>query len=60
MRIWLVDSIVTGAAVLALAWGLAPPAAAQTAGAAYKVPRTADGLPDLQGIWQVRRYDGRL
>ena len=22
--------------------------------AAYKVPRTADGLPDLQGIWQVR------
>lgn len=22
--------------------------------AAYKVPRTPDGLPDLQGIWQVR------
>jgi hypothetical protein len=54
MRIPLVDSIVAGAALLALASGLAPSAPAQTAGAAYKVPRTADGLPDLQGIWQVR------
>ena len=28
---------------------------AQTSGhGAYKVPRTPDGLPDLQGIWQVR------
>ena len=35
------------AAFLTLSVGTAQPAA-------YNVPRTADGLPDLQGIWQVR------
>jgi hypothetical protein len=49
------DSIVTAAAALML-FCAAPlvvevPALAQ---AAYKAPRTADGTPDLQGIWQVR------
>ena len=55
-RISFVDSMVAGAAFLALSLGAAQPAEAQTsmARAAYKVPRTPDGLPDLQGIWQVR------
>ncbi len=49
------DSIVTAAAALML-FCAAPlvvevPALAQPA---YKAPRTADGTPDLQGIWQVR------
>jgi hypothetical protein len=44
------DSIVTVAAALMLVCA-ATQARAQ---AAYKAPRTADGTPDLQGIWQVR------
>src|ERR1700722_6048682 len=54
MKMRLVDLVVAVAAALAVAG--AGPAQAQTsmARSAYKVPRTPDGLPDLQGIWQVR------
>src|SRR5580698_11654301 len=60
MRIALVDSLAAGAAALAmgtvLLLGVTGTAEAQKSAvrAAYKVPRTPDGLPDLQGIWQVR------
>src|SRR6202167_5948770 len=56
MRISFLDSMVAGVAALALSFGSAQPARGQSsmARAAYKVPRTPDGLPDLQGIWQVR------
>lgn len=38
----------------ACGWLLLAPVAAQApAGEAYRAPRTADGQPDLQGIWQV-------
>src|SRR5580700_9358311 len=47
MQTWLRGSVLA-AAVLALA-GI--PAAAQTA--AYKAPRTPDGKPNLNGIWQA-------
>ncbi len=33
---------------------LAIPLAAQTKGRAYVAPRTSDGKPDLQGIWEAR------
>src|SRR5262245_62104105 len=38
------------ALVLLVVVGLSPRAAGQQA---YKAPRTLDGHPDLQGIWQV-------
>jgi len=41
----------TAAAYLAVALALALPALAQ--GPAYKAPRTADGKPNLNGIWQA-------
>ena len=47
---------IVAAAGVALAGALAPsPVAAQGAAAApaYTPPKTANGLPDLQGIWQV-------
>ncbi len=50
MRIRLVISIAAAAGRDWRGTGLAQ-ASAQ---AAYKAPRTADGSPDLQGIWQVR------
>ena len=45
-----------GTGALTVGWALATililaPAAAQTPG--YRAPRTADGQPDLNGIWQV-------
>jgi hypothetical protein len=56
MRFSVAHSMLAGVAVLALAFGSAQVARGQNsaARAAYKVPRTPDGLPDLQGIWQVR------
>ena len=49
-------SAATAAAVFA-AWFAPMPAAGQGGGkgkaAAYKAPRTADGTPDLQGIWEA-------
>ena len=53
MRSLLVNSVAAGVAAVALSFGVAQSAQAQnsTARAAYKVPRTDDGLPDLQGIW---------
>ena len=50
MRSWLRDSVIAGitAAVLLLA---AMPGAAQAP--AYRAPRTADGKPNLNGIWQA-------
>jgi hypothetical protein len=53
VRRWLVPSVaaMTVAAVLWLDTGTG---AAQTATSApYNPPRTRDGQPDLQGIWQV-------
>src|ERR1700683_5450921 len=60
MRIWFVNWRAPGAAALALGamllFGTVQPALSQNSAvrAAYKAPRTPDGLPDLQGIWQVR------
>lgn len=55
MRNRYIGSTVTAAIAGAL-WLMAPAAApAQSAkGQAYQVPKTPDGQPDLQGIWQVK------
>ena len=53
MRRWLVPSI-AALTVIASLWLGTGTGAAQTATAApYNPPRTRDGQPDLQGIWQV-------
>ena len=53
MRRWLVGSLAVTSAVFWLAsipvTGQAPPATSQ----ADSPPRTSDGQPNLQGIWQV-------
>jgi hypothetical protein len=50
-RLWSVVALAIAAAVVALLWRQVPPAAGQTD--AYRAPRTADGRPDLNGIWQA-------
>ena len=46
---WMVFSIVVATAVLG--WTVQQPGAQAPAGAA--IPRTADGRPNLAGVWQV-------
>jgi len=59
MRTWFVRSMIVAVTVLPLAieaFGQAAPAPARTAPAqapAYRAPRTKDGKPDLNGIWQA-------
>ena len=49
-----VTTISAAGLLAAVAWLAAPAAAAQERGGPYRAPRTADGHPDLQGVWQVR------
>ena len=50
MRSWLSDSVIAGVTV-AVVLLTAMPGAAQAP--AYRAPRTADGKPNLNGIWQA-------
>src|SRR5688500_5443052 len=52
----IIARVSTGAAAVAIAAGLVLTVSAQgqaPAGQNYRAPRTADGRPDLQGIWQA-------
>ncbi len=42
---------IAAAAGVAALWTQVPPIASQTE--AYRAPRTGDGVPDLNGIWQA-------
>ncbi len=54
MKRWLVGALVAAAALVGLVTLLPLPGIGQTpAPAAYVPPRTPEGHPDLQGVWQV-------
>ena len=53
MKATTIRTIRTGVLMCAVA-ATAAVVAGQAANPAYKPPRTPDGQPDLQGIWQVR------
>ena len=47
----MIATVVGAALVAVLVWARVPPTAGQTG--PYRAPRTADGRPDLNGIWQA-------
>src|SRR6266542_5399107 len=51
MRSWLSDSVIAGVTVAVVFLLAAMTGVAQTP--AYRAPRTADGKPSLNGIWQA-------
>jgi hypothetical protein len=51
MRSLFGDSVVTAVVAIAIVLSAAIPASSQVP--AYRAPRTADGKPDLNGIWQA-------
>lgn len=51
MRDWFKNSLIAGFSIVCILSLAALPGLAQTQG--YRAPRTADGKPDLNGIWQA-------
>src|SRR5207249_4531515 len=51
MRSWLSDSVIAGITIAVVLLLAAMTGVAQTP--AYRAPRTADGKPSLNGIWQA-------